>query len=119
MSGEHHGFIPSSAEDVLRRRVKAELRKRMRGLRSALPASACAERSSRIVARVASIHALTRPSPVPLFWPMEHRHAPDLPPLDAILPSACCDGAVAGLVTCGRAAKAEPAPVPRPAAPAP
>ena len=60
MPSDHHGFIPSSAEDVLRRRVKAELRKRMRGLRKALPASACAERSARIIERLVTLEPIAR-----------------------------------------------------------
>ena len=44
-------------ESLLRRRVKAELRKRMRGLRMAMPAAACAERSARIVDRLRALDA--------------------------------------------------------------
>jgi 5-formyltetrahydrofolate cyclo-ligase len=83
--GDHHGFIPSSAEDVLRRRVKAELRKRMRGLRRALPPAACAERSGRLVERLASLEPLERARAVALFWPIEERHEVDLRGLDARL----------------------------------
>jgi 5-formyltetrahydrofolate cyclo-ligase len=82
-----HGFIPSSAEDVLRQRVKAELRKRMRGLRKALPASACARRSERIVERLAGLEPIVRAKTVALFWPIEARHEVDLRPLDELLRS--------------------------------
>ncbi|MGD0677094.1 MAG: 5-formyltetrahydrofolate cyclo-ligase [Polyangiaceae bacterium] len=82
---DHHGFIPSSSEDLLRRRVKAELRKRMRALRGALPASACAEKSERIVQRVLSLQSIAGASAIALFWPMENRHEVDLRPLDALL----------------------------------
>jgi 5-formyltetrahydrofolate cyclo-ligase len=85
MPSDHHGFIPSSAEDHLRRRVKAELRKRMRGLRKALPASACAERSARIVARLGALEPVARARSVALFWPIEERHEVDLRELDARL----------------------------------
>jgi 5-formyltetrahydrofolate cyclo-ligase len=85
MPPEHHGFIPSSADDVLRARVKAELRKRMRSLRKALPASACAERSSRIVERLANLEPLVKARAVCLFWPIEDRHEVDLRGLDARL----------------------------------
>jgi 5-formyltetrahydrofolate cyclo-ligase len=85
MPSDRHGFVPSSAEDVLRRRVKAELRKRMRGLRKALPASACRERSARIVERVLGLEAVSRARAVALFWPMEERHEVDLRSLDARL----------------------------------
>jgi 5-formyltetrahydrofolate cyclo-ligase len=81
----HHGFIPSTAEDVLRRRVKAELRKRMRGLRKALPATACAERSARIVERLATLEAIAGARSVALFWPIEERHEVDLRVLDGRL----------------------------------
>lgn len=85
MPASHHGFIPSSAEAVLRQRVKAELRKRMRGLRKALPASACAQRSARIVERLAGLEPIVRAKTVALFWPIEARHEVDLRPLDEIL----------------------------------
>ncbi|AKF05747.1 5-formyltetrahydrofolate cyclo-ligase [Sandaracinus amylolyticus] len=45
-------MTPSAEEDALRRRVKAELRTRMRGVRRALPAEARAARSERIWERV-------------------------------------------------------------------
>src|SRR5579862_8626368 len=85
MPGDHHGFIPSSAEDSLRRRVKLELRKRMRGLRNTLPASACRERSARIVERLEGLDAIARARSVALFWPMEERREVDLRDLDARL----------------------------------
>jgi 5-formyltetrahydrofolate cyclo-ligase len=82
MASQRHGFIPSSAEDLLRQRVKAELRKRMRGLRNAVPAPACAERSARIVARLAALAPLAGASSVALFWPIAERHEVDLRGLD-------------------------------------
>jgi len=85
MPSDHHGFIPSSEEELLRRRVKAELRKRMRGLRNALPAAACIERSSRIVERVAELGDVAGARSVALFWAIEERHEVDLRGLDARL----------------------------------
>lgn len=85
MPSDHHRFIPSSDEDVLRRRVKAELRKRMRGLRKAFPASACGERSARIIERLLALEPLSRAGSVALFWPIEERHEVDLRALDARL----------------------------------
>jgi 5-formyltetrahydrofolate cyclo-ligase len=82
MASRRHGFIPSSAEDLLRQRVKAELRKRMRGLRNAVPAAACAERSARIVERLAALPPLARANAVGLFWPIAERHEVDLRSLD-------------------------------------
>jgi 5-formyltetrahydrofolate cyclo-ligase len=78
-----HGFIPSSAEDVLRRRVKLELRKRMRGLRKALPLQACADRSSRISERLGTVAAFAEARTVALFWPLQERHEVDLRDLSA------------------------------------
>jgi 5-formyltetrahydrofolate cyclo-ligase len=85
MQARGHGFIPSSAEEVLRQRVKAELRKRLSGLRNTLPASACAERSGRVVRAVAVLEAVQSARSVALFWPIERRHEVDLRPLDAHL----------------------------------
>jgi 5-formyltetrahydrofolate cyclo-ligase len=85
MPADQHGSLPASAEDLLRRRVKAELRKRLRGLRSALPESACAARSARIVLRLLSLEPIANARAVALFWPMERRHEVDLRPLDARL----------------------------------
>jgi len=86
-SHRHHGFIPSSAEDVLRHRVKAELRKRMRALRNAVPLSACAERSARVVARLAALEPIARARSLALFWPILERHEVDLRALDEQLRS--------------------------------
>jgi 5-formyltetrahydrofolate cyclo-ligase len=85
MPSDHHGFIPSSEEDLLRRRVKAELRKRMRGLRKALPASACAARSARIIERLVTLEPIAGARAVALFWPIEERHEVDLRSLDVRL----------------------------------
>ncbi|HEY4015383.1 MAG TPA: 5-formyltetrahydrofolate cyclo-ligase [Polyangiaceae bacterium] len=78
----HHGFIPSSEEEMLRRRVKAELRKRMRGLRGTLPATACSERSERIAERLLSLEPIARGRSIALFWPMTGRREVDLRSLD-------------------------------------
>lgn len=80
-----HAFVPSSAEDILRRRVKAELRTRMRALRGALPESACAEKSLRIVEHLAALDPIVRARSVALFWPMVDRHEVDLRSFDARL----------------------------------
>jgi len=85
MARDHHGIAASSAEDLLRRRVKAELRKRMRGLRKALPASACAQRSRLIIDRLAGLGPVAEARAVALFWPIEERHEVDLRALDAML----------------------------------
>ena len=76
---------PSPGEELLRRRVKAELRKRLRALRKTTPESACAERSSRIVAHLVEHPAIAAARSVALFWPIVERHEVDLRPLDASL----------------------------------
>jgi 5-formyltetrahydrofolate cyclo-ligase len=85
MPEQHHAFIPSSADDVMRARVKAELRKRMRSLRKALPASACAERSARIAENLATLGPVAKARAIALFWPIVDRHEVDLLGLDARL----------------------------------
>lgn len=62
--------------------MKAELRKRMRGLRSAVPASACAARSARIVERLTALKPVAQADAVALFWPIAERHEVDLRALD-------------------------------------
>jgi 5-formyltetrahydrofolate cyclo-ligase len=80
------GIIPDAmrlpADDVLRRKVKAEMRKRLRGLRKTTPASACSERSAQIVARLEELEPLLSAKTVALFWPMEDRHEVDLRSFD-------------------------------------
>jgi 5-formyltetrahydrofolate cyclo-ligase len=77
-----HALAP---EDVIRRKVKAELRKRMRGVRKTAPIEACTERSAKIVAALEAHPALASARRVALFWPMIERHEVDLRSLDGIL----------------------------------
>jgi 5-formyltetrahydrofolate cyclo-ligase len=72
-------------EDVIRRKVKAELRKRMRALRNTAPASTCLERSQRIIERVQSVNGFSDAKRLALFWPIEAKHEVDLRGLDASL----------------------------------
>jgi 5-formyltetrahydrofolate cyclo-ligase len=65
--------------------VKAELRKRLRGVRKTTPIEACAERSARIVARLEKHPAVAAARAVALFWPILDRHEVDLRALDASL----------------------------------
>jgi 5-formyltetrahydrofolate cyclo-ligase len=74
-----------AAEDVLRFKVKAELRKRLRGLRRTAPLEACQERSAAIVARLAALDVVTNAKRVALFWPIVERHEVDLRALDESL----------------------------------
>ena len=73
------------SDDLLRRKVKAELRKRIRGLRATTPATACAARSAKIVARLERLEVMTRATSVALFWPILEKHEVDLRALDASL----------------------------------
>lgn len=77
-----HALAP---EEVLRFKVKAELRKRMRGVRKTTPLDACASRSAAIVDRLKAHPAIASAKSVALFWPMIERHEVDLRPLDALL----------------------------------
>jgi 5-formyltetrahydrofolate cyclo-ligase len=83
------GFVPVRGplppDDVLRSRVKAAIRKRLRGLRKTTPSAACAERSSRIVALLAGLDVMRGARRVALFWPIEDKHEVDLRALDASL----------------------------------
>jgi 5-formyltetrahydrofolate cyclo-ligase len=72
-------------DDVLRRRVKAEIRKRMRGLRKTTPESACKERSGLLTGRLIELDALRSVKTIALFWPMEERHEVDLRAADEAL----------------------------------
>src|SRR5450631_2411562 len=72
-------------DDVIRVRVKAELRKRLRGVRATMPADACAKRSARIISRLEAHPVLRAAKSVALFWPIVERHEVDLRPLDASL----------------------------------
>ncbi len=81
-SSHSHQTAP---EDYLRRKVKAEIRKRIRGLRRTAPLSACQERSKKIVASLESLAVMRAARAVALFWPIEERHEVDLRALDASL----------------------------------
>ncbi len=72
-------------EEAIRFKVKAELRKRLRGVRKTAPIESCQERSRAIVARLEGLDAVAKARTVALFWPIEARHEVDLRPLDASL----------------------------------
>ncbi|MEO8875549.1 MAG: 5-formyltetrahydrofolate cyclo-ligase, partial [Polyangiaceae bacterium] len=74
-----------ASDAVIRRRVKAELRKRMRGLRNTFPAAVCTERSLKIVETLARRPEIEKAKSIALFWPIEARHEVDLRTLDAVL----------------------------------
>ena len=79
------GDWPEGVEEGLRRGVKAELRKRMRGLRTALPRAARQERSRRIVDALIEHPFLVGKSRIALFWPMASKGEVDLSRLDVLL----------------------------------
>jgi 5-formyltetrahydrofolate cyclo-ligase len=72
-------------DDVIRVKVKAELRKRIRGVRKTTPIEACEERSAKIRAALEAHPAVVAARKVALFWPIVTRHEVDLRPLDAAL----------------------------------
>lgn len=86
-AGEHEphpkgGLYP---DEVIAMKVKAELRKRLRGLRRTAPAAACEERSQKIRERALALPELARAKTVALFFPIEGRNEVDLRPLDEAL----------------------------------
>ncbi len=72
-----------AAEEEIRFKVKAELRKRLRGVRKTMPLEACAERSAKIVASLEAHPAIASATRIALFWPIVARHEVDLRSLDA------------------------------------
>ena len=82
MSDHSHKLAP---DDFIRLKVKAELRKRLRGVRKTTPLEACEERSRAIVARLEAHPALKAARTVALFWPIVSKHEVDLRALDASL----------------------------------
>jgi 5-formyltetrahydrofolate cyclo-ligase len=72
-------------DDVIRARVKTELRKRIRGVRAAMPLEACAKRSVRIVLRLEAHPVVQGAKSIALFWPIAERHEVDLRPLATAL----------------------------------
>ncbi len=77
-----HALAP---EEVIRVKVKAELRKRMRAVRKTAPLEACAERSAKIVASLEAHPVVQQAKRVSLFWPIVEKHEVDLRPLDGSL----------------------------------
>ena len=75
----------TAEDDHLRFAVKAELRKRLRGVRKTMQVEAAAERSAKIVARLEAHEAIVAAKRVALFWPIEVRKEVDLRPLDRAL----------------------------------
>jgi 5-formyltetrahydrofolate cyclo-ligase len=72
-------------EADLRYRAKAELRKRARALRNAIPHEAILARSRRITLALEALPAIAAAARVALFYPIEGRNEVDLTALDSSL----------------------------------
>jgi 5-formyltetrahydrofolate cyclo-ligase len=66
-------------------RAKRQIRTRMRALRSAHPEAALAERSARIVERLAALPEFLAARSVASFWPLTERHEVDLRAFDPLV----------------------------------
>ena len=77
-------FSPEEVESITHQ-VKAELRRRMRGLRGALSAETRAEKSKQIVDRLAAHDVFAGAKVVGLYAPMVDRGELDIEPLHALL----------------------------------
>lgn len=75
---------PSELQE-LGRKVKQQLRQRMRATRRALSESAVAARSARIVAQLDQLEIFSRARAIGMFWPVEGQGEVDLRELDAEL----------------------------------
>ncbi len=84
MSEHSHKLAP---DDFIRLKVKAELRKRLRGVRKTTPLEACELRSAALVARLEAHPAVMSARSIALFWPIVSKHEVDLRALDASLRS--------------------------------
>jgi 5-formyltetrahydrofolate cyclo-ligase len=84
VSGRDHSH-ELAPDDVIRLKVKAELRKRLRGVRKTMPVDAAQARSRKIIAQLEAHPAVAAAKSIALFWPIEVRKEVDLRPLDATL----------------------------------
>ena len=82
MSEHSHKLAP---DDFIRLKVKAGLRKRLRGVRKTTPLEACDVRSKALVARLEAHPAVASARTAALFWPIVSKHEVDLRALDASL----------------------------------
>lgn len=69
-------------------RAKGQLRARMKAMRKAYPSAALAERSARIVERVAGLSEFASAGSVALFWPVVELGEVDVRPLDELARAA-------------------------------
>ncbi len=70
------------SDEALKAKVKAELRKRMRGLRKAATVDACEARSRKITAALLALPFVASARTIALFWPIEGSNEVDLRELD-------------------------------------
>jgi len=77
--------LEKSEVEALVAQAKRQIRARMKSLRSALPASAIAARSAKVVERLGELSVLENARSVALFWPITRKNEVDLRPLDATL----------------------------------
>lgn len=83
-SRRRRGTVPRMQDSLpdaiaeLAQRAKQQLRRRLRGVRQALPASALRARSERLVERLMSLDAVQSARSVGSFWPMAGRNEVDL-----------------------------------------
>jgi len=82
MKEHSHKLAP---DDFIRLKVKAELRKRLRGVRKTTPLEACEVRSTALATRLAAHPAVLAASSIALFWPIVSKHEVDLRAFDASL----------------------------------
>jgi 5-formyltetrahydrofolate cyclo-ligase len=77
----------SEQDDYIAAKVKAELRKRLRGLRRTSTVEACRQRSEKIIASLLMRDEIKRARTVALFWPIEEKREVDLRSLGEALAS--------------------------------
>jgi 5-formyltetrahydrofolate cyclo-ligase len=77
-----HALAP---EEVIRFKVKAELRKRLRAVRKTAPLEACAARSEKIIRSLEEHESVKTAKSAALFWPIVDKHEVDLRAFDASL----------------------------------
>lgn len=77
--------------EVVARRAKIELRKRLRGLRNTHPEGVIAARSAKIRERLLALDVVKQAKRVALFWPIVARKEVDLRELDRTLREAGTD----------------------------
>ncbi len=73
--------VTDEAEQLMRQRAKAMMRRRARSVRGSIPAGALATRSVALRTRLMGLPEIARAASIALFWPMERHKEVDLRPL--------------------------------------